>query len=281
MAGPSPGGGQGLAARDASRPTSEPLSSRATEKRSSVAYGIDGTRSLQASTRRPARTSSVVGRERSLPTCHAGGRAGLAGRSHPRGRAATVPHRQGAPRHPLPWPRPRRRTHVRRPAAPPPGPPRAPWPARRGEGRALLALLHHRRPRAAPAPELARFARPLPRQIGKLLLQNPLGRTELRRRLGCADSTLGYHLNRLVAAGDLQRRPGRNGGQYCLADSEGVRRALLMLQEGEREPSAGAPSTPASPATAQAPAPLVVAPNAPAPAPTPGPRTSVPFTATL
>lgn len=98
-------------------------------------------------------------------------------------------------------------------------------------------------------PELARFARPLPRQIGKLLLQSPLGRTELRRRLGCADSTLGYHLNRLVAAGDLERRPGRNGGQYCLSDTEGVRRALLMLQEGEKEPlPSGRPPEAAAPA---------------------------------
>ena len=124
-------------------------------------------------------------------------------------------------------------------------------------------------------PELARFARPLPRQIGKLLLQNPLGRTELRRRLGCADSTLGYHLNRLVAAGDLQRRPGRNGGQYCLADTDGVRRALLMLQEGEREAPAGA--TPEASQPAAAAAPLAVAP-APTPAPT---RSSVPFAATF
>lgn len=134
-------------------------------------------------------------------------------------------------------------------------------------------------------PELARFARPLPRQIGKLLLQSPLGRTELRRRLGCADSTLGYHLNRLVAAGDLQRRPGRNGGQYCLSDTEGVRRALLMLQEGEREPlpsptpAAEAPA-PVTDAPQPFPAPLEPAPQAAAPAAVPLPRTSVPYAAT-
>ncbi len=133
-------------------------------------------------------------------------------------------------------------------------------------------------------PELARFARPLPRQIGKLLLQSPLGRTELRRRLGCADSTLGYHLNRLVAAGDLQRRPGRNGGQYCLSDTDGVRRALLMLQEGEKEPLPSArPAEGEAPQQPAAPAPL---PPAPAPliapaitaAPAALPRLSVPPT---
>lgn len=121
-------------------------------------------------------------------------------------------------------------------------------------------------------PELARFARPLPRQIGKLLLQTPMGRTELRRRLGCADSTLGYHLNRLVAAGDLQRRPGRNGGQYCLSDTDGVRRALLALQEGEREPLPNQ-----QPAAETAPAPVEAAPAPPAPAPLP--RLSTPYAA--
>ncbi|MEA3190150.1 MAG: hypothetical protein QOD77_732 [Thermoplasmata archaeon] len=65
-------------------------------------------------------------------------------------------------------------------------------------------------------PGMARLARPVPRQIAQLLLAGPLARTELRRRLGCADSTLGYHLTRMLQAGDLERQ-GPGGTLYALS----------------------------------------------------------------
>src|SRR6185436_6168269 len=65
----------------------------------------------------------------------------------------------------------------------------------------------------------ARLSRPVPNLIARLLADRPMSRTELRRRLGCADSTLGYHLNRLVQVGDIQRRIGPNGHEYALSDS--------------------------------------------------------------
>jgi DNA-binding transcriptional ArsR family regulator len=64
----------------------------------------------------------------------------------------------------------------------------------------------------------ARLSRPVPNLIARLLADRPMSRTELRRRLGCADSTLGYHLNRLVQVGDIQRRIGPGGHEYVLAD---------------------------------------------------------------
>lgn len=77
-------------------------------------------------------------------------------------------------------------------------------------------------------PSLARFARPLPRRIATLLLVRSMNRTELRRALGCADSTLGYYLKRMVRKGDLVREQGRNCCQYALADPDLVRRVLLL-----------------------------------------------------
>lgn len=65
----------------------------------------------------------------------------------------------------------------------------------------------------------ARLSRPVPNLIARLLGDRPMSRTELRRRLGCADSTLGYHLNRLVQVGDIQRRIGPNGHEYALSDA--------------------------------------------------------------
>jgi hypothetical protein len=65
----------------------------------------------------------------------------------------------------------------------------------------------------------ARLSRPVPNLIARLLADRPMSRTELRRRLGCADSTLGYHLNRLVQVGDIQRRIGINGHEYALSDT--------------------------------------------------------------
>lgn len=82
-------------------------------------------------------------------------------------------------------------------------------------------------------PGLARFARTVPRRIAMLLLSGPMSRTELRRHLGCADSTLGYHLRRMVALGDLQKTRGRNCCQYSLTDQEVVRQ-VLRVQEAQR-----------------------------------------------
>jgi DNA-binding MarR family transcriptional regulator len=74
--------------------------------------------------------------------------------------------------------------------------------------------------------EMARFSRPVPRLIAKLLLSNPMNRTQLRRSLGCADSTLGYHLARMVALGDLARIRNPTACLYSLTNGEGVRRML-------------------------------------------------------
>ncbi len=73
---------------------------------------------------------------------------------------------------------------------------------------------------------LTRFARRVPRRIAKLLLSHPMNRTEIRRSLNCADSTLGYHLNRMVELGDLERSRGRNCCVYSLTDPEFVRYIL-------------------------------------------------------
>lgn len=77
-------------------------------------------------------------------------------------------------------------------------------------------------------PEMARFTRVVPRRIAKLLLLNPMNRTQLRRALGCADSTLGYHLSRMVSVGDLVRERGPNSCIYSLASGETVRKLLVM-----------------------------------------------------
>jgi DNA-binding transcriptional ArsR family regulator len=73
---------------------------------------------------------------------------------------------------------------------------------------------------------LSRFARRVPRRIAKLLLSRPMNRTEIRRNLNCADSTLGYHLNRMVELGDLKRTRGRNCCIYSLTEPEFVRYLL-------------------------------------------------------
>jgi DNA-binding transcriptional ArsR family regulator len=78
---------------------------------------------------------------------------------------------------------------------------------------------------------LARFARRVPRLIAKLLLRQPLNRTELRQRLDCADSTLGYHLNRMIELGDLERDRQGNMCLYSLRDPDFVRRVLHDLGE--------------------------------------------------
>jgi DNA-binding HxlR family transcriptional regulator len=83
-------------------------------------------------------------------------------------------------------------------------------------------------------PGLARFARLVPRKIGKLLLVHPMNRTELRRSLGCADSTLGYHLKRMMEQGDLEKHRGRNCCKYSLTSPELVQK-VLMLQGTEMD----------------------------------------------
>lgn len=89
-------------------------------------------------------------------------------------------------------------------------------------------------------PGMARFARAVPRLIAKLLLVNPMNRTELRRSLGCADSTLGYHLSRMVQLGDLAKSRGANCCRYSLTSEEQVRK---MLTQGA-EPDPARPPTP-------------------------------------
>jgi hypothetical protein len=115
----------------------------------------------------------------------------------------------------------------------------------------------------------ARFSRPVPNLIARLLSERPMSRTELRRRLGCADSTLGYHLNRLLQVGDIQRRIGPNGHEYALTDS-GLVPPELPWRRSAGQPAAAAGQATPVPATVPNPAP---APAAPAPArPQPVPR---------
>lgn len=119
---------------------------------------------------------------------------------------------------------------------------------------------------------LARFARRVPRVIGRLLLQRTMNRTELRRSLGCADSTLGYHLSRMVSMGDLIRTPGPNCCLYSLADAEFVRELLqrhAIAQSHGPEGAAQAPSVAATTAINVAQATAVVAEEAKASAAVP------------
>jgi len=98
---------------------------------------------------------------------------------------------------------------------------------------------------------LARFARRVPRVIGRLLLQRTMNRTELRRTLGCADSTLGYHLSRMVSMGDLVRTPGPNCCLYSLADPEFVRELLQRQAIAHSHTAEGAAQTPSVAAATQ------------------------------
>lgn len=83
---------------------------------------------------------------------------------------------------------------------------------------------------------LTRFARPVPRRIGKLLLRRPLTRTELRHGLGCADSTLGYHLTRMTYLGDVVKTGTGNGRRYALSDPVTVRQALKAHEDDAQSP---------------------------------------------
>jgi DNA-binding transcriptional ArsR family regulator len=93
-----------------------------------------------------------------------------------------------------------------------------------GYKRFFLAGKHD--PRLRPA--LALFARRVPRRIGSLLLLRPMTRTELRRHLGCGDSTLGFHLARMVQAQVVTKQRDRSGCRYALAEPELARQALAI-----------------------------------------------------
>lgn len=158
----------------------------------------------------------------------------------------------------------------------------------------------------------ARFSRPVPNLIARLLADRPMSRTELRRRLGCADSTLGYHLNRLLVVGDLQRRIGPNGHEYALTDSGLVAPEIPWRHFAPTAPTATAVATASatnsfngalnvnaaptsnptpfanapssapwlpSPSASPAPAPTQQPSPAPAPAPAPAPMAAPPLPA--
>jgi DNA-binding HxlR family transcriptional regulator len=125
--------------------------------------------------------------------------------------------------------------------------------------------------------EMARFSRAVPRRIARLLLTSPMNRTELRRSLGCADSTLGYHLSRMVLLGDLARTRGPISCLYSLTSEETVRKMLLIqgalaepgLDGPGREP---APGPGPNPIPGPEPRPEPVPGRTPEPTPTPEPE---------
>lgn len=93
---------------------------------------------------------------------------------------------------------------------------------------------------------LARFARRVPNMIARALINGTLNRTELRRRLGCADSTLGYHLRRMVRMGDLTRTPTATCCLYGLSDAEFVREILQhqdAVANGSHQPVTEPPTS--------------------------------------
>lgn len=117
-----------------------------------------------------------------------------------------------------------------------------------GDGRYRRFFIAGRHDPALRA-EMARFSRAVPRRIARLLLDNPMNRTQLRRSLHCADSTLGYHLSRMVMVGDLARVRGPQSCVYSLAREDQVRRMLLehgLPDDGPALPVPPAP-TPGEP----------------------------------
>jgi DNA-binding transcriptional ArsR family regulator len=80
---------------------------------------------------------------------------------------------------------------------------------------------------------LSHFARPHARRIAASLVRRPMRRRDLQRHLGCADSTLGYHLRRLLEMGDLERRWQGGVLHYDLTDPETVRRMLRLPPGGD------------------------------------------------
>jgi DNA-binding HxlR family transcriptional regulator len=117
--------------------------------------------------------------------------------------------------------------------------------------------------------EMARFSRAVPRRIARLLLASPMNRTELRRSLGCADSTLGYHLSRMVLLGDLARTRGPSSCLYSLTSEETVRK-MLLIQGALAEPGLDAPGREPAPGPGPAPNPVPGPAPLPAPEPVPG-----------
>lgn len=91
-----------------------------------------------------------------------------------------------------------------------------------GYSRFFIANDHDRHIR----PLLARFARPVPRRIAKLLLRGRMTRTDIRKALACADSTLGYYLARMHRQGDLVKIQHAGSTEYDLADPEAVRKVF-------------------------------------------------------
>lgn len=89
---------------------------------------------------------------------------------------------------------------------------------------------------------LARFARRVPRVISRLLLSGSMIRTDLRQALGCADSTLGYHLNRMLEQGDIQRDRDDGRSLYSLTDPDFVRRVLAEFEDIDEGTQDSAPS---------------------------------------
>lgn len=93
--------------------------------------------------------------------------------------------------------------------------------------------------------QMARLSRDLPRRILRLLATGPMTRTALRRHMACADSTLGYHLGRMLQHGDVVRQPRGSGTCYAVADPD---RALRILAAQDRRPVLAlldtAPATP-------------------------------------
>lgn len=83
---------------------------------------------------------------------------------------------------------------------------------------------------------LTRFARRVPRIIARLLLGGSMIRTDLRQALDCADSTLGYHLNRMLEQGDIQRDRTDGRSLYSLTEPDFVRR--ILAEFGDLDESA-------------------------------------------
>ncbi len=138
-----------------------------------------------------------------------------------------------------------------------------------GYTRYFVANEHDRRLR----PRLARFARPIPRRIGILLLEQSLNRTELRHRLRCADSTLGYYLKRMEKEGDIIKCKGRTCCHYRLADADILREVFKVPRPvlGALEPATGPRATQTPPRKSDA-QPTPTTPTTPNPPPTQPPR---------
>ncbi len=101
-----------------------------------------------------------------------------------------------------------------------------------GFHRFFIATDHDRRLRQ----RMVRFARPMAYRLARVLLRQDATRTEIRRALGCADSTLGYYLTRMEQAGDIVRRAGPQGQVFALVDPEGVREVLEARWGPKRQP---------------------------------------------